>query len=324
MKVLITGGAGYIGSHVAIKFLKENCQVSIIDNLENGRKSLVPKKAELIIANINDEEKISKIIQKKHFDVVIHLAAYTKVGESTKNPKKYYENNYENAKKFFHICIKNNLKNFIFSSTGSVYGNTSNKNFIEKDKVDPINPYSDSKLKTEIFLKDISEKKNLNTISLRYFNVAGSDLELKSGLISNPDNLIKALCEYILGKRENFFINGNDYNTKDGTTIRDFIHVSDLADIHFLVTKKLLSSADNFYDLYNCGYGQGFSILQIIKEFEKIIGKKIFFKFGKRRQGDAEISVANVEKLTNEFQWKPKYKDLKVILETALNWEKKL
>tara|TARA_B100001057_G_scaffold117896_1_gene116436 strand:- start:2309 stop:3283 length:975 start_codon:yes stop_codon:yes gene_type:complete len=324
MKVLITGGAGYIGSHVAIKFLKENCQVSIIDNLENGRKSLVPNEAELIIANITDEEKISKIIQRKHFDIVIHLAAYTKVGESTENPKKYYENNYENAKKFFYICVKNKLKNFIFSSTGSVYGNSSNKNFLENDKVDPINPYSDSKLKTENFLKDISEKKNLKCISLRYFNVAGSDLELKSGLISNPDNLIKALCEYILGKRKNFFINGNDYNTKDGTTVRDFIHVSDLADIHFLMTKKLLSLADNYYDLYNCGYGQGFSILQIIKEFEKIIGKKISYKFGNRRQGDAEISVANVEKLTNEFQWKPKFKDLKVILETALNWEKKL
>ena len=159
---------------------------------------------------------------------------------------------------------------------------------------------------------------------MRYFNVAGSDLKLRSGLISNPDNLIKALCEFILGKRENFFINGNDYNTKDGTTIRDFIHVSDLADIHFLMTNKLLNSTDNYYDLYNCGYGQGFSILQIIKEFEKVIGRKILYKFANRRQGDAEISVANVEKLTNEFQWKPKYKDLKVILETALNWEKKL
>ena len=324
MKVLITGGAGYIGSHVAIKFLKENCQVSIIDNLENGCKSLVPKKAEFLIANITDEEKISKIIQKTNFDIVIHLAAYTKVGESTENPKKYYENNYESAKKFFYICVKNNLKNFIFSSTGSVYGNSSNKNFLEKDKVDPINPYSDSKLKTEKFLQDISKKKNLKAISLRYFNVAGSDVELRSGLISNPDNLIKALCEFILGKRENFFINGNDYNTKDGTTIRDFIHVSDLADIHYLMANKLLNLTGNYYDLYNCGYGQGFSILQIIKEFEKIIGRKILYKFTNRRQGDAEISVANVEKLKNGFQWKPKYKDLKVVLETALNWEKKL
>ena len=201
MNVLITGGAGYIGSHVALKFLEHNCRVTIIDNLELGNKSLVPKKAELIISDISDKKTISKILTKDKIDVVIHLAAYTKVGESVENPKKYYENNYDKAKEFFNICVSNRVNNFIFSSTGSVYGNISNKSFLETDKKNPINPYSDSKLKTENFLENICKKENVNAVSLRYFNVAGSDKELRSGLITNPDNLIKAICEYIVKKR---------------------------------------------------------------------------------------------------------------------------
>ena len=324
MKVLITGGAGYIGSHVALGFLKENYEVFIIDNLENGSKSLVPERAKLIVSNISDESIILKVLKNNTFDVVIHLAAYTKVGESVQNPKKYYKNNFENAKYFFNLCIDNNIKNFIFSSTGSIYGNSSSKNFLESDPANPINPYSDSKFKTEKFLKNVSCENDIKVISLRYFNVAGSDKELRSGLMSNPDNLIKALCEYIVGKRSEFFINGNDHNTKDGTTIRDFIHVSDLADVHFLVSKNFINLKKNHYDLYNCGYGNGFSILEIIKEFEKIIGKKINFKIGKRREGDAEVSVANVKKITSKFNWEPKNKNLRKILESALEWEKKI
>ena len=241
MNVLITGGAGYIGSHVALKFLEHNCRVTIIDNLELGNKFLVPKKAELIISDISDKKTISKILTKNKIDDVIHLAAYTKVGESVENPKKYYENNYDKAKEFFNICVSNRVNNFIFSSTGSVYGNISNKSFLETDKKNPINPYSNSKLKAENFLENICKKENVNAVSLRYFNVAGSDKELRSGLITNPDNLIKAICEYIVKKRNFFFINGNDYNTKDGTPVRDFIHVTDLANIHFLVAKKSLT-----------------------------------------------------------------------------------
>jgi UDP-glucose 4-epimerase len=324
MNVLITGGAGYIGSHVALKFLEHNCRVTIIDNLELGNKSLVPKKAELIISDISDKKTISKILTKDKIDVVIHLAAYTKVGESVENPKKYYENNYDKAKEFFNICVSNRVNNFIFSSTGSVYGNISNKSFLETDKKNPINPYSDSKLKTENFLENICKKENVNAVSLRYFNVAGSDKELRSGLITNPDNLIKAICEYIVKKRNFFFINGNDYNTKDGTPVRDFIHVTDLANIHFLVAKKSLTLKKNFYDVFNCGYGKGFSVLEIISEFEKIIDRKIDYKITHRRKGDAEISVANVEKIYKELSWKPENDDLSVILESALKWEKKL
>ena len=324
MNVLITGGAGYIGSHVALKFLEHNCRVTIIDNLELGNKSLVPKKAELIISDISDKKTISKILTKDKIDVVIHLAAYTKVGESVENPKKYYENNYDKAKEFFNICVSNKVNNFIFSSTGSVYGSISNKSFLETDKKNPINPYSDSKLKTENFLENICKKENVNAVSLRYFNVAGSDKELRSGLIANPDNLIKAVCEYIVGKRKLFFINGNDYNTKDGTPVRDFIHVTDLANIHFLVARKSLTLKKNSYEVFNCGYGKGFSVLEIINEFEKIIDRKIEYKITHRRKGDVEISVANVEKIYKELSWKPENNNLSTILVSALNWEKKL
>ena len=176
----------------------------------------------------------------------------------------------------------------------------------------------------EQYLEKISKANNLSIISLRYFNVTGSDDKLRCGLISNPENLIKALCEFILGKRKEFIVNGTDYDTKDGSTVRDFIHVSDLVDLHYLVTEKLLKLNKSFYEVYNCGYGKGFSVLEIVNAFEKIIKKKIDYKIGKRREGDAKIAVANVEKLFKEFNWKPKRNDLEIILRSSLNWEKKI
>ena len=324
MKVLVTGGAGYIGSHLVWEFLNRKCDISIIDNLELGSKSLIPKDANITVADISDEKKISGVLQKKNFDVIIHLAAYTKVADSIKYPKKYYENNFEKSKEFFKICIKNDIKKFIFSSTCAVYGNSNNSGLSENTEKNPLNAYSDSKWKMEQYLEKISKANNLSIISLRYFNVTGSDDKLRCGLISNPENLIKALCEFILGKRKEFIVNGTDYDTKDGSTVRDFIHVSDLVDLHYLVTEKLLKLNKSFYEVYNCGYGKGFSVLEIVNAFEKIIKKKIDYKIGKRREGDAKIAVANVEKLLKEFNWKPKRNDLEIILRSSLNWEKKI
>ncbi len=325
MNVLITGGAGYIGSHTALEFLENSCNVTIVDNLENGKKFLIPKKAEFLEADISDEFELNNLFKEKKIDIVVHLAAYTKVAESIQNPEKYYDNNYKKSKKFFDICIKNKAKRFIFSSTGAVYGNLKNSdNLKEDDRKKPLNAYSDSKLKTENYLTSIYKENSLKILTLRYFNVAGSDKKLRSGLITNPDNLIKAICEYIVGKRKSFFINGNDYNTKDGTTVRDFIHVSDLANIHYVMSKKLMNINNSFYDDCNCGYGKGFSILEVINEFEKIIKKKLDFKVGTRRKGDAEITVANVEKLFKEYNWKPSYDNLNKILQSALKWEKKI
>ena len=321
MKILLTGGAGYIGSHTSLELIDYGHQVTIIDNLVNGSKKLLPSKADFLECDISDEKKISNLLKKNKFDVVMHFAGYTRIGESTEFPEKYYENNFEKPKKFFDICIKNNLNKFIFSSTGSVYGNVSiQKNIPEDYDKNPLNPYSDSKYKLENHLISLSNDKKVSTIILRYFNVAGADKKNRSGLITNPDNLIKAVCEVAVGKRQELIINGNDYNTKDGTTIRDYIHVSDLAEMHILAAENLMRK--NVTKIYNCGYGVGFSIGDVVGSMNKILNKNIKIKYGPRRVGDAEYSVSDNTKFLNEFNWTPKMNSLDQILITSLDWEK--
>ena len=324
MNILLTGGAGYIGSHATITLIENKHKVTIIDNLVTGDKKLVPKEAKLIVSDIADEKKLSKFLDQNQYDVIIHFAAYTKVGESVKFPEKYYENNFEKAKKFFNLCIKKNIKKIIYSSTGSVYGNIAKNNILETDSTSPLNPYSKSKLKTEEYLKQLSNQNLISCIVLRYFNVAGADYKLRSGLLSNPDNLIKAVCEVINGKREKLIINGNKYKTKDGTTIRDFIHVSDLAEMHNIAAKKIFKSNNTKFEIFNCGYGIGYSILDVVNEMKIISGKKLNYIFGPPRSGDAGISVANADKFKKEFDWRPKYNNLKIILKSSLEWDKKL
>ena len=321
MNVLLTGGAGYIGSHICNSLIDNGFKVSTIDNLSTGNVNLIPKKVEHINCDISDTKIVSSFINKNNFDVVMHLAAFTRVGESVKYPDKYRLNNFEKAKIFIDNCLNNNLKRFIFSSTGSVYGNLNNNiNIKENDPTNPINPYSQSKLDFEKYLlKQTSKKKAYCTI-LRYFNVAGADLKKRSGLKSNPDNLIKAICEVAVKKRDKLIVNGNDYETKDGTPIRDFIHVLDLADIHIWVAKSLMNLGEN--EIYNCGYGKGFSIMDVIKEMNSIIGFQLPVKIGSRRKGDAVYSVADNQRFQQKFNWKPKYDNLKIILESSLEWEK--
>ena len=204
-----------------------------------------------------------------------------------------------------------------------MYGNLDNNvNIKETELTNPINPYSESKLKFEKYLMTETLKKNAFCTILRYFNVAGADLKKRSGLLSNPDNLIKAICEVAVQKRKNLIINGKDYKTKDGTPIRDFIHVLDLVDIHIIVAKSLINSGEN--EIYNCGYGKGFSIMDVVQEMSAIIGYELPIEFGDRRKGDAVYSVADNQKFLNKFSWKPKYNNLKIILESALEWEKSL
>ena len=320
LNILITGGAGYIGSHTANTFLDNGFPVTIIDSLINGDVSLIPKKAKFLNCDIADEKKVSSLLEKNKFDVVVHFAGFTRVGESMKEPDKYYDNNYEKPKLFFDNCLKYRLKKIIFSSTGSIYGNIDKKNILETDKADPINPYSDSKYKLEKYLFQLSEKGIINATILRYFNVSGADEKMRSGLMTNPDNLIKAICEVATKKRDKLIVNGNNYNTKDGTAIRDFIHVSDLAEMHLIAAKDLMNKSET--EVYNCGYGIGYSVQDIVDN-GKILNKQINFEYGPRRDGDAEYSVANKEKFVKKFNWKPKYNDLEYILKTALSWEKK-
>ena len=322
MKILLTGGAGYIGSHVLLSILKDNHDVYVIDNLSTGNKKLIPKNIKFINCNINDEIVLSNFLNKENFDILLHFAGYIKVEESVKNPEKYFANNTDNAIKLFEICHKNGLNNIIFSSTAAAYGNPTNNDSIKEDEnLKPLNPYGQSKVNTENFL--IKNKDRFNSIILRYFNVGGADPDLRSGLISDePTHLIKILSEVAVGKREKIFIFGNDYKTKDGTAIRDYIHVSDLADIHLEVSKHLVNFKKS--EIFNCGYGRGYSVLEVINAANKITGNKIKFEYAPRRPGDAEKLISNVNKLNRYINWKPRFDDLDYIIKTAISWEKKI
>ena len=322
--ILVTGGAGYIGSHLVNLLIDKDYNVTVIDNLITGHKRLVNKKAKFYNYDIADKKIINVILKKNKFDFVIHLAGLIRVDESIKKPKKYNDYNYVKSKIFLNNCINHNIKKIIFSSTATVYGNSKKKIFSENNRLNPINPYSKSKLKFENYIINQSKKKNIKYIILRYFNVAGADQKLRSGLISKyPTHLIKIVSEVAVGKRKKIIINGNDYNTIDGTTIRDYIHVSDLAEMHILALKYLIKK--NQSNIFNCGYGKGYSVKEIINNYNTIIKKKIFYTIGPRRFGDSERLVANNNKFKKYFSnWKPKFNNIKKILETSLRWEKKL
>ncbi len=320
MKVLLTGGAGYIGSHVVLSLLDKGHEVVVIDDLSTGYKRLIPKNVKLYECNINNKDRIEKIISSIKFDLIMHFAGFIKVEESVSNPEKYYENNTDNAIKLFEICYKNNLKNIIFSSTAATYGNPINNfSITEDEKLNPINPYGISKANTEKYL--LENKDKLNSIILRYFNVAGSDKKMRSGLISHDaTHLIKIISEVAVGKRNKISIYGKDYDTHDGTAIRDFIHISDLADIHIGAAKYLLKNEET--NIFNCGYGKGYSVLDIIKAANKITNNKIKYDFSDRRDGDPEQLVANVDKIKKHINWEPGYNDLNTIIQSAIDWEK--
>ena len=319
--ILVTGGAGYIGSHVVNLLIEKGYNITVIDSLITGSKKLVNKKADFFICDVSDKKKVSKILKKKKFDVVLHFAGLIRVDESIKKPKKYFLFNFKKSKIFFENCINHNIKKIIFSSTASLYGNTKKKKISEKNEVKPINPYAKSKLKFENYLVKKSKSHNLKFIILRYFNVAGADKKLRSGLISKySTHLIKVACEVATGKRKILIVNGSDYNTPDGTPIRDYIHVSDLADIHYICAKYLLK--DGSPQIFNCGYGKGYSVIEVINTMNKILKRKIPYEIGPRRDGDVEQIIADTKKFNKFFSWQPKNNSLKKIINTALAWEK--
>ncbi len=322
MNVLLTGGAGYIGSHVALSLLDSGQDVHIIDDLSTGNEKLIPKNAKFTDCNINDEKIISDLIQSKKFDLLMHFAGFIQVEESVKNPEKYFRNNTDNAIKLFNICKKNGLKNIVFSSTAAAYGSVNkNKSIDENTNLNPQNPYAESKIKTEKFL--IQHHDDFNFIILRYFNVAGADENLRSGQLSEKStHLIKILSEVVVGKRDHIEIFGDDYDTPDGTAIRDYIHVSDLADIHLEIAKKLLESSES--NLFNCGYGNGFSVLDVVNTANKLYPNKVSYKFSNRRDGDVEKLIAETSKIMKYINWKPKYNDLSKIINSSIKWEEKI
>tara|TARA_B100000795_G_C22780802_1_gene432171 strand:- start:621 stop:1610 length:990 start_codon:yes stop_codon:yes gene_type:complete len=320
--VLITGGAGYIGSHIAESLIKDKLSnVFILDNLTTGKKKLINSKAIFIRADIKNRKKLTQIIKKNKIETIYHLAAYLNVSEAEMNKKKYYENNIIGTKNLITACKKSNVKNIIFSSSCSVYGNIKGS-VNENKKPNPQGYYAFTKYKCEELIKKFSSKYKYKYGILRYFNVAGASPSGKIGEIETSyGHLIKNLAIQSLKKKPKVKIFGNNYNTKDGTCVRDYIHVSDLADIHIKGLNYLEEKQKNF--VLNCGYGKGYSVKQIIKIFSNI-KKNVIIEFKDRRPGDIAEVYANTKNFNKIFKWKPKFNDIKKIIKSAIKWERKL
>jgi UDP-glucose 4-epimerase len=321
MNILLTGGAGYIGSHTALALIDKGHGVTIVDNLVTGDKKFVPKEANFLKTDIANRDKINQLLKNHKFDLVMHFAGLVKVEESFNCPDKYKLYNIEKAKIFFECCLSAGLNKIVFSSTASIYGKLKdNIKLKETSSLKPDNPYASTKLELEKYLLNLSNENKIKCIVLRYFNVAGADKDKRSGLITeNSNNLIKVVCEVATKKRDKIIINGNDYSTSDGTAVRDFIHVSDLADMHVIVAGHIISNGET--DIYNCGYGTGYTVMEVVKEMKLILKKDLKYEIGNRRKGDIPYSVANNEKFKKRFNWNPKYNNLNYILRSALSWE---
>ena len=319
--ILVTGGAGYIGSHIIEKLIKEKKNIFIVDNLSTGYKRLINKKAKFYKININNFKLIKKIIIKNKIDSVIHLAASVSVSNSKKDYKLFYKNNTQGTHNLVKACKDSEVKNFVFSSTAAVY-QSSNKKVTEESKIKPKSIYGKTKLQAEkIIIKNLKKFK-INYAILRYFNVVGASSSGKIGPIQKNDSLFKNLSIAVLKKEIYLRIYGDNFNTKDGSCIRDYIHVSDLSDIHIKVIKKIEKIKKSV--ILNCGYGNGISVKQVMNKFIKIINKKAKIVILKRRSEDIVSSTANSTKLKNFIKWQPKYNNLNLIVKSCLVWERKI
>jgi len=318
--ILVTGGAGYIGSHVAKKLAEAGFNVIVLDNLSKGHREAVLK-GKLIVGDLADVDLLDRIMKEEGIEGVIHLAADSLVGESMEKPGKYYRNNVANGINLLEAMVNNGVEYIVFSSTAAVYGEPEEIPITESHPANPENTYGESKLFFEKILKRYDEIYNLRYVSLRYFNAAGADLSGQIGEAHDPEtHLIPIVLEKALGVREKLYIFGADYPTKDGTCIRDYIHVEDLADAHILAIEALAAGLES--RIYNLGNGEGYSVREVIEAAEEVTGKKIEAEIAGRRAGDPAVLVASSEKIKKELGWKPLYPDLKTIIESAWRWHK--
>ena len=319
--ILITGGAGYIGSHVTEVLLKNKKNIFIVDNLSTGYKKLINKKANFSKIDILNSKKLRKIIIKNNIDSVIHLAAVLSVGESEKNPKKYKKININGTQNLLSAIKKTNVKNIIFSSTCAVYKDGYLK-VNEKTKLEPTSVYGQTKLKGEELIKSFCKKNKINFGILRFFNVAGASSSGKIGQINQGDQLFKNLSVEVQKKSPVFKIYGNNYKTKDGTCVRDYIQVSDIADIHHQVLEKIYKKSVS--RILNCGYGKGISVNQSVSEFKKYANKNLKIVRLNKRKGDMVKIIAINTNLKKFIKWKPKYNKLSAIVSSCIRWERRV
>lgn len=322
MKILVTGGAGYIGSHTTNQLLKSGHQVVVYDNLFTGFREAVPAGAEFVLGDVRDSEKLAQTMATFGIEAVVHFAAMLNVAESVLEPIQYYENNTLGVLSLVKACQKSDVKKIVFSSTAAVYGDESDGSLIgEESTLKPLNPYGWSKLMSEEVLRDCEKAYGIHTAIFRYFNVAGASNDGKNGQrTKNAYHLIHIAAQAASGKREKMAIFGQDYATEDGTCVRDYIHVEDLADLHVLGLEYLNSGGKT--DVFNCGYGHGYSVREVIQTVKKVTGAAFEVEEKGRRAGDPATLVASSKKASKVLGWKPKFDSLDLICSSAVNWEK--
>lgn len=319
MRVLVTGGAGYIGSVVAEELLNRGHQVLVYDNLSCGHRQAVPRAAQLIVGDLADRERLDSLIKSHSLDAVMHFAASIEAGESMKAPERFFRNNTANTLTLLETMLASGVKRFVFSSSAAVFGNPRRTPIEEDDPLDPTNPYGESKLLVERILAWFQRVHGLRYASLRYFNAAGAASPDKGEAHEPETHLIPQILKVALGRQEHIQIFGTDYPTFDGTCIRDYIHVRDLASAHLLALERLEESSPL---LYNLGNGQGFSVRQVIEAARKVTGHPLSAVQSKRRPGDPAILIASSEKIRRETGWQPRFSDLETIIASAWQWHR--
>jgi UDP-glucose-4-epimerase GalE len=319
MQILVTGGAGYIGSHAVRLFLERGHNVWVYDNLIYGHRAAVLADR-LIVGDLNETHRIDQVLLEKSIDAVVHFAAFAAVGESVQQPAKYWQNNVVNTLNLMESLRRHNVKRFVFSSTAATFGTPEEMPITETTPQRPINPYGMTKLTVERALADYAHAYQWGFAALRYFNASGAHADGVIGEDHAPEtHLIPLIIQAAMGQRPHIEIFGTDYATPDGTCVRDYIHVDDLAEAHLLALEKLQPSQQMHYNL---GIGRGYSVREVIAAVEAVTGKKVPIKEGPRRAGDPPVLVASSDKIQKELGWKPRYTDIRAIVETAWNWHK--
>jgi UDP-glucose 4-epimerase len=323
MSILVTGGAGYIGSHMVHALADAGAPVMVLDNLTTGFRWALPEQVPLVVGETGDADLVADLIRKHDVDAIIHFAASIVVPESVAEPLKYYRNNTANSRTLIEAAVKGGVRHFIFSSTAAVYGNPPVVPVTEDEPLAPMSPYGSSKLMTEIMLRDAAAAHGLRYVVLRYFNVAGADPKLRTGQSTKgATHLIKVAVETALGLRPQIEVFGTDYPTPDGTCIRDYIHVADLVAAHSDALRYLRAGGDSL--TLNCGYGRGFSVLEVLDTVKQVSGKDFPVRLSPRRPGDPARIVASSDRARAALGWQPRLDDLPTIVGHALAWERKL
>lgn len=325
MNILVTGGAGYIGSFVSHRLIEQGHFVLVYDNFSTGYKEALHPKCKFVLGDVRDRELPARVMKDNKIDIVMHFAAKLNVPESIKSPLEYFDNNFLGTLNLLQCCERAGVSKFIFSSTAAVYGDTKKALVQETDLLAPINPYGETKYFSERALFDQGKAKSLSFISLRYFNVSGASQDLQLGQRTKDSfNLIKNVSEVALGKVPVVQVFGNDFPTKDGSGVRDYIHVEDLAQAHIVAAEKLFNSSQAINEVYNCGYGSGYSVLEVIKTMEKLSGKVIPYEIKEKRPGDPACVIADPAKITRDLGWNPKHNNIDEICGSTLKWLAKL